>query len=159
MESIVHRPPGAVKRGQERPMNEAQKRKLLGEARRHGLTDPVRQLPALVAEVLPGVALEALGGDRELDAVLAALPGFADRQRSATAALTPAELFAPLAGRRSFDGSWSNAAGSFRVRAANALADGELADFLAWSCRCTDLPTDFRAELRRQVGPTAAALA
>lgn len=137
-------------------MTEAQKRKLLAEARRHGLTDPARQLPALVAEVLPGSALEALGGDRELDAVLAALPSFADRQLRAAAAVTPAELFAPLAGRRSFDGSWSNAAASFRVRASNALAAGELADFLAWSCRCADLPADFRAELARQVGPNAA---
>ena len=140
-------------------MNDAQKRKLIAEARRHGLADPVRQLPALVAEVLPGGALEALGGDRELDAVLAALPGFADRQRNATAALAPAELFAPLAGRRDFDGSWSNAAASFRFRAANALTGGELSDFLAWACRCADLPAEFRAELRRQVGPTAAALA
>lgn len=137
-------------------MTEAQKRKLLAEGRRHGLTDPARQLPALIARVLPGTTLEALGGDREFDSVLAALPEFADQQRSAAAAVTPAELFGPLAGRRSFDGSWSNAAGSFRVRAANALDAGELADFFAWACRCADLPADFRAELRRQVGPNAA---
>lgn len=148
--SLARDVPGVNAR-REAPMNEGQKRKLLGRARAHGL-DPWRDLPALIARILPGQTLEALGGDQELDRVLAALPEHAAELRSrADSSLEPRTLFEQVKDRRDFDGGWSNAAASFRVRAGNALPGTEaLADFLAWTSRCMDLPEEFRHELCRQ---------